>query len=207
MTPHAVTKVDAHTLGDDVQAVATAVVLVSLGLSLLNSAGLVTGGTSGLGLLLSYATGLPLGLAIFFVNLPFYVLAWKALGAWFTAKTLIAVSTLSVAVEVLRHVVSVRADPLYAAVAGGVLIGVGLLVMFRHKASFGGINILALYLQRRRGWAPGALQLVVDVAILATALLLIEPARVAWSLLGAAALNAVLIWNHRPGRYLSTPEA
>lgn len=128
------------------------------------------------------------------------------MGPRFTAKTLAAVSSLSVGVGLLGHVVTVRAEPLYAAIAGGVLIGTGLLVMFRHKASFGGINILALYLQRRKGWAPGKVQLVVDAAILAAALLLMDSTRVAWSLLGAVAVNAVLIWNHRPGRYLSTPE-
>jgi len=203
----AATQTHPHTIADDVQAVATAVIFVSLGLSLLNSAGLVTGGTPGLGFLLSYATGLPLGIALFLVNLPFYVLAWKGMGARFTATTLAAVSSLSVGVELLRHVVAVRAEPIYAAVAGGVLIGTGLLVMFRHKASFGGINILALYLQRRFGWAPGKVQLAIDAAILALALLLMDSTRVAWSLLGALAVNAVLIWNHRPGRYLSTPQA
>ena len=206
MTTSVATRDPRHTVADDVQAVATAVILVSLGLSLLNSAGLVTGGAPGLGFLLSYSTGLPLGLALFLVNLPFYMLAWKGMGVRFTAKTLAAVSSLSVGVELLRHVVTVRAEPMYAAVAGGVLIGTGLLVMFRHKASFGGINILALYLQRTKGWAPGKVQLAIDAAILASALFLIDPTRVAWSLLGTVAVNAVLIWNHRPGRYLSTPE-
>jgi uncharacterized membrane-anchored protein YitT (DUF2179 family) len=194
MTPAAAAPAHPHTVADDVQAVGTAVILVSLGLSLLNSAGLTTGGTPGLAFVLSYATGLPLGVA------------WKGMGPRFTAKTLAAVSSLSVGVGLLGHVVTVRAEPLYAAIAGGVLIGTGLLVMFRHKASFGGINILALYLQRRKGWAPGKVQLVVDAAILAAALLLMDSTRVAWSLLGAVAVNAVLIWNHRPGRYLSTPE-
>jgi uncharacterized membrane-anchored protein YitT (DUF2179 family) len=206
MTPAAAAPAHPHTVADDVQAVGTAVILVSLGLSLLNSAGLITGGTPGLAFLLSYATGLPLGVALFLVKLPFYGLAWKGMGPRFTAKTLAAVSSLSVGVGLLGHVVTVRAEPLYAAIAGGVLIGTGLLVMFRHKASFGGINILALYLQRRKGWAPGKVQLVVDAAILAAALLLMDSTRVAWSLLGAVAVNAVLIWNHRPGRYLSTPE-
>lgn len=59
------------------------------------------------------------------------------MGVRFTAETLAAVSSLSVGVELLGHVVTVRAEPMYAAVAGGVLIGTGLLVMFRHKASFG----------------------------------------------------------------------
>ena len=101
---------------------------------------------------------------------------------------------------------SVRAvDAPYAAVAGGVLIGLGLLVLFRHGASFGGVNTLALFLHRRRGWSVGAVQMAVDVAILAGAFALIEPRRVAWSLLGAVVVNAVLLANHRPGRYRTSP--
>jgi uncharacterized membrane-anchored protein YitT (DUF2179 family) len=187
---------------DDAQAVGTAVVMASLGLALLNSAGLMTGGTPGLGFLLSYATGVPLGAALFLVNLPFYILGWRGLGARFTLKTLGAVSALSLGVEVVRQVVVVRTPPVYAALVGGVLIGTGLLVMFRHKASFGGINILALFLQKRLGWPAGKVQMVVDLAILTGALFIMDIQRVGWSVLGSLAVNAVLVWNHRPGRYL-----
>jgi uncharacterized membrane-anchored protein YitT (DUF2179 family) len=187
---------------DDAQAVGTAVVMASLGLALLNSAGLMTGGTPGLGFLMSYATGMPLGAALFLVNLPFYVLGWRGLGVPFTLKTLGAVSALSLGVEVVRQVVVVHTPPVYAALAGGVLIGTGLLVMFRHKASFGGINILALFLQKRLGWPAGKVQMVVDLAILAGALFIMDIQRVGWSVLGSLAVNAVLVWNHRPGRYL-----
>jgi uncharacterized membrane-anchored protein YitT (DUF2179 family) len=191
-----------HSLLDDAQAVGTAVVMASLGLALLNSAGLMTGGTPGLGFLLSYATGVPLGAALFLVNLPFYILGWRGLGARFTLKTLGAVSALSLGVEVVRQVVVVRTPPVYAALVGGVLIGTGLLVMFRHKASFGGINILALFLQKRLGWPAGKVQMVVDLAILTGALFIMDIQRVGWSVLGSLAVNAVLVWNHRPGRYL-----
>ena len=190
-----------HSALDDLQAGATAVILVSLGLALLNSAGLMTGGTPGLGFLLSYASGLPLGLSLFLVNLPFYLLAWKGMGARFTLKTLTAVTGLSLGVEVVRQVAALQASPVYAAVAGGVLVGTGLLVMFRHQASFGGISILALYLQRQVGWSPGKVQMAVDIAILTAAFGVMDSARVAWSLVGALAVNAVLVWNHRPGRY------
>lgn len=191
-----------HTPLDDAQAVGTAVVLVSLGLSLLACAGLLTGGTPGLAFLLCYATGLPLGLALFLVNLPFYVLAWRGMGRRFTLRTLGAVTALSVAVEIVHRMLSVRAvDAPYAAVAGGVLIGAGLLVLFRHGASFGGVNALALLLHRRWGWPVGAVQLAVDGAILAGAFAVVDPRRVLWSLVGAVAVNAVLMANHRPGRY------
>lgn len=191
-----------HSAFDDVQAGATAVILVSLGLALLGSAGLMTGGTPGLGFLLSYASGLPLGLALFLVNLPFYVLAWKGIGARFTLRTLAAVTGLSFGVEAVRQAAAVQAAPVYAAIAGGVLVGTGLLVMLRHHASFGGIGILAFYLQKRLGWSPGKVQMAVDMAILAAAFGVIDTARVAWSVVGALAVNAVLVWNHRPGRYL-----
>lgn len=206
-TPSVAPRADApggapHTVADDLQAGATAVILVSLGLALLNSAGLVTGGAPGLGFLLSYVTGLPLGAALFLVNLPFYLLGWRGMGLRFTLKTLAAVTGLSLGVEAVRLVLAVQASPPYAALAGGVLIGTGLLVMFRHQASFGGINILALYLQRRLGWPAGKVQMAVDLGILVGAFFVLDAGRVGWSVLGSMAMNAVLIWNHRPGRYL-----
>lgn len=196
-----------HTLFDDIQGGATSVVLVSLGLALLGSSGLMTGGTPGLGFLLSYSTGLPLGVALFLVNMPFYLLAWRGMGWRFTLKTAAAVTALSLAVEVVRQALTLHAPPVYAALAGGTLIGTGLLVMFRHQASFGGLNVLALYLSRRFGWSVGKTQLTMDMMIFLCALLVLDARRVLWSALGAVAVNAVLVWNHKPGRYRVAPDA
>ena len=186
---------------DDLQAFATAVLLVSLGLALLAGAGLLTGGTPGLAFLLSYTTGLPLGVALMLVNAPFYLLSWRELGPRFTLRTLAAVAALSAGVEAVPRLFSVsHVQPLYAAVAGGTLIGVGLLVLFRHRASLGGINVLALALQRRRGWRAGVVQMAVDASILAAAFAVVAPRQVAWSILGSLMVNGVLVCNHRPGR-------
>lgn len=185
---------------DDLQAFATAILLVSLGLSLLAGAGLLTGGTPGLAFLLSYATGLPLGAALMLVNAPFYLLSWRELGPRFTLRTLAAVAALSAGVEAVPRLFTVsHVQPLYAAVAGGTLIGVGLLVLFRHRASLGGINVLALALNRRRGWRAGAVQMAVDATILLGAFAVVAPQRVGWSILGSLMVNGVLLCNHRPG--------
>jgi uncharacterized membrane-anchored protein YitT (DUF2179 family) len=85
---------------------------------------------------------------------------------------------------------------------GGFLIGAGLLMLFRHHASLGGLNVLVLWLQQRRGVRAGAVQMAIDCAIVALALTMVEPSRVALSVLGAVALNLVVAVNHRPGRYL-----
>jgi uncharacterized membrane-anchored protein YitT (DUF2179 family) len=191
-----------HSRVDDAQAVATSVVLTSLGLALLHAAGLTTGGAPGLALLLSEAAGWPLGVSLFVVNIPFYGLAWKELGVRFTVKSVVCVSALSIGVEIVHRALGLSmVEPGYAAIAGGILIGTGLLVLFRHGASLGGINVLALCLQRRFGWSPGKFQLSADAMIFAASVAVLEPGCLAWSLLGAVAVNAVLIWNHRPGRY------
>jgi uncharacterized membrane-anchored protein YitT (DUF2179 family) len=93
-------------------------------------------------------------------------------------------------------------EPLYAALAGGSLMGLGLLALFRHRTGLGGINILALYLQERHGIRAGWFQLAVDGAILVAAFLLLPPSRVVVSLAGTAVLNLILAVNHKPGRYL-----
>ena len=83
-----------------------------------------------------------------------------------------------------------------------VVIGTGMLMLFRHHASLGGLNVLVLWLQRRFGWPAGRVQLGIDCAVVATALVVTDVERVAYSVLGALALNLVLAFNHKPGRYL-----
>ena len=81
-------------------------------------------------------------------------------------------------------------------------MGLGLLMLFRHRASLGGVNILALYLQERFGLRAGAVQMGVDAAIVLASIFVVAPEKVALSVLGAVALNMVLAINHRAGRYM-----
>jgi uncharacterized membrane-anchored protein YitT (DUF2179 family) len=68
-----------HSLLDDAQALLTATLFISLGITLYKQTGLLTGGTAGLAFLVHYATGTGLGLLFFLINLPFYGLAWFAM--------------------------------------------------------------------------------------------------------------------------------
>jgi uncharacterized membrane-anchored protein YitT (DUF2179 family) len=193
----------AHTLFEDAQAIVTGALVVAFGLTLLKHAGLLTGGTAGLAFLIHYATGWNFGAVFFAVNLPFYGLAMRTLGPTFTLKTLAAVATLSLLVDLLPRWVSFGAlDPVFAASMGGALVGIGLLILFRHKASLGGINVLALYLQEKHGLRAGAVQMALDCAIVVGAFAIVEPRLIALSILGALALNLVVAINHKPGRYL-----
>jgi uncharacterized membrane-anchored protein YitT (DUF2179 family) len=192
-----------HSLFEDVQALLTATLFVALGIGMYQHAGLLTGGTAGIAFVIHYATDWRFGAVFFVVNLPFVALALRTMGATFTLKSFLAVALLSFFSEFLPQ--AIRFDwlqPLFAAVMGGFLIGVGLLMLFRHHASLGGINVLVLWLQQRFGWRAGLMQMVIDCLIVIAALLTVDVERVLISIVGAIALNLVVAVNHRPGRYL-----
>jgi uncharacterized membrane-anchored protein YitT (DUF2179 family) len=192
-----------HTPQEDSAAIATAVLLIGLGVALFQQAGLLTGGITGLAFVLHYATGLSLGLWLFVLNLPFYWLALRKLGWAFTIKTFCAVGALSLLTELQAHWFTFdHLHPAYAAITAGVLVGVGMLILFRHRCSLGGFGIAALYVQERYGWRAGHVLMALDCLILASAFVLLEPDRALWSVLAAVVLNQVLSMNHRPGRYV-----
>lgn len=195
-----------HRLYEDLQALLTGTLVAALGVVLLQQGGLVSGGTVGLALLLHYASGTDLGLALLLVNAPFYALACLRMGREFTLKTLACVALLSFFVWLLPQGIAFsRLAPPVAAVLGGLLAGIGILVLFRHHASLGGFNVLVLYLQQRFGWAPGKVQMGLDaVIVLAGGAFATGAAGLAASVLAVVVLNGVLAFNHRPGRYLGT---
>lgn len=201
----AVSRTLRHSHFEDAQALLTGTLFAALGVALFKQAGLLSGGTVGIAFLLHYAFGWSFGLLFFLINLPFYVLAWRRMGPAFTVKSLLSVALLAGLAEALPGWLSIsQLNPAFGAVGGGLLVGAGLIMLFRHKASLGGLNVLVLWLQETRGWRAGYLQAGLDTAILLAALPLVPLDRIGLSLLGMAAVNAALAINHRPGRYVAT---
>jgi uncharacterized membrane-anchored protein YitT (DUF2179 family) len=190
-------------LHDDAQGLLTGTLFAALGVLLMQHAGLVPGGTVGIALLLHYATGVELGLALFVINIPFYALAWLRLGRAFTLRTALAVSLLSLLSWWLPRAITLQhVDGALAAVLGGLLCGAGMLFLFRHGASLGGLNVLVLRLHDRFGWSTGKVQMAIDALIvLAGAAVTADLRRLGLSVLAVVAMNLVLVFNHRKGRY------
>lgn len=192
----------AHTRLEDGYALVIGCAMIVQGLVCLRAAGLVTGGVAGIALLLSYLIHQPPGLLFTALNLPFFVLAWRVMGPGFTAKTMLAnvgVLGFSLAAPFVLRIAAI--DPLFAALFGGTVIGMGILSLARHQAGVGGTGVVTLWLQRRRGWNAGATQIAIDACVLLISATVVEPGRLFLSALSAAAMSAVLIVFHRPGRY------
>lgn len=192
-----------HRWFEDLAAIVLGTTLMGIGVTLYSSVQLVAGSTAGLALLLDYVTGYGFGPLFFAINLPFYVLALLRMGWPFTLRTIGAVALVSLLSGLVPQWLDIaRVEPVFAALAGGALMGLGILLLFRHRASVGGINILALFLQERFGIRAGYFQLGVDAVILVAAFFVVPADRVLLSLLGAAVLNLIIAMNHRPGRYV-----
>ncbi|MTH36049.1 YitT family protein [Paracoccus limosus] len=188
---------------DDIQGIFIGLTSAALSLVILNSAGLITGQAAGIARIIAHFSGLSFGSAFFLANLPFYAFGARALGPGFALRSFACVTALSLLVSYLPGLMHFdRLQPGIAAVAFGVLCGLGLLAVVRHGASLGGISMMAVAIQSR--WPhlrAGYVQLACDLVIFACASLIMERRAWLWSLLGAVILNLVLAWNHVPGRY------
>jgi uncharacterized membrane-anchored protein YitT (DUF2179 family) len=192
-----------HSRFEDAVGIVTGAFLASLGLFALAAGGVTTGGTAGLALLLARTVGWSFSLLFVVVSLPFVVLAVRGKGWAFTARSAVAVALVSSFSALQPHLLGVAAiGPLYAAVVGNLLAGIGILVVFRHRSSLGGFNVVALLCQERLGWRAGYVQMALDVAVvLAFAAVSHDLALTLASAVGAVLLNLVIAMNHRPGRY------
>lgn len=193
-----------HSLADDAQGLIFGTLMCALGLQFLTHSGLITGQTAGLALVISYASGWGFGAVFFVINLPFYWFGYRRIGLRFTLKSLISVALLSVFAQVMPRYLSFDTlHPLLAGILFGFVTGAGLLALFRHGSSLGGIGIVALMIQDRSGFRAGWTQMIFDLVLFALALLWIPADRVLWSLPGVVILNLVLAINHRRDRYIA----
>ncbi len=191
-----------HTLLEDAYGLAIGIIFVVIGVVFLRSAGLVTGGIAGIALLLSYVLPWTVGDIFTTVNIPFFIFAYFAMGKRFAIKSAIASFGVTIVLGLMPQALTIAAiNPLFSALAGGTLCGMGVLALARHGAGVGGTGIVTLWIYRRHGINAGYGQAAIDcVIMLASASVIVLPL-VAWSVLSALALSGMVVAWHRPGRY------
>ncbi|GAC86756.1 hypothetical protein Gbth_001_039 [Gluconobacter thailandicus F149-1 = NBRC 100600] len=192
-----------HSHAEDVYAFLIGCSLIVMGLMCLHKAGLVTGGVAGIALLLSYLVPLTPGNLFTLINIPFLLFAIRAMGPQFALKTTIASFGITAFASVLPSVMNLSyVEPLFAALFGGTVIGMGILSLARHQAGVGGTGVMTLWLQKSRGINAGRVQIMIDAAIVATSAFFLPWEKALLSALSALAMSSVLMVFHRPGRYI-----
>ncbi|EKO3443409.1 YitT family protein [Vibrio fluvialis] len=194
-----------HTRKEDWIAILTGTFLVAQGVFFLQAGQLLTGGTAGLALLMTHFLPWSFGWLYFIANCPFYLLAWKRFGRHFAVNTAISGALVALFTDHLSMFITFdNISEVYCALSGGLLMGLGMLILFRHRASLGGFNVLCLFIQDKFGISVGKSQMAIDCLILLVSFFFVSPWIILLSIFGAIALNLVLAMNHKPTRYTVT---
>lgn len=111
--------------------------------------GLVTGGVSGIAIIVKSYTGIPLWVTNTVLNLPLFAVSWKLQGFRFIKRTAVATAALSLSLYILPEMPVVTGDMFLAGFFGGIVSGAGTGLVFLMQATTGGTDMLAALLQRR----------------------------------------------------------
>jgi len=130
---------------------------------------IVTGGTSGMAILLHYLFALPTGLLMIAVNAPLLLIGAKYLGRHFTIRTIVAIGLSSFLIDFFTEVLHVNAlthNVTLASLFGGAIIGVGLGLILSGNASAGGSTILAKIVASKTAIKASTVILCIDIFII-----------------------------------------
>lgn len=128
----------------------------------------IDGGATGISLLLTELTSIPLWALLVIINIPFVILAYNIMGKQFAVKTALAISLLAVCIATI-HFQEVTHDKLLVAVFGGFFLGAGIGLSVRGGAVIDGTEVLAIFLSRKLGTTLGDIIIGINIIIFSAA--------------------------------------
>ena len=132
--------------------------------------GFISGGISGLSLLIYYWTGLlSPGILYFLLNVPIFILGWRYVSRRFFGYSLFGMAALTFSIDWIHLQISVQ-DPMLAALAGGFLIGAGSGIILHSLGSAGGNDIIAVILNQRFNVRIGTFYFIFNIGLFAFSL-------------------------------------
>ncbi|KPU27318.1 hypothetical protein TR13x_05750 [Caloranaerobacter sp. TR13] len=131
---------------------------------------LLSGGVGGIAIMIHFLTDLPIGLIIFLINVPIFIIGSRIIDKRFTTYSFISMLTLSFLLELTRGIdqLIMMDDILLAAIFGGVLNGLGMGLMFRNRTSQGGLDIIAAIFKKKYNINIGTGLMGVNTIIIAS---------------------------------------
>ncbi len=129
----------------------------------------IDGGITGISIISSFLTNLPLGGFIFLLNLPFLIVGYKQIGKSFVFSTLFSITVLSIFVSILHPIPGLTQDILLASVFGGIILGIGVGLVVRYGGSLDGTEIIAIVISRKSAFSVGEIIMFTNLFILSSA--------------------------------------
>ena len=130
---------------------------------------IIPGGVYGISIVLHYLFGTPVGLMALVFDIPLTIVGIKILGPRFGFKTVLGFSLTAIFTDTLTYFWGseplVKGDALLSSIFGGVLLGVGIGLIFKAKATSGGSDIVAMMINKYTKIPLGLLMIYVDSCI------------------------------------------
>lgn len=137
---------------------------------------LAEGGFTGISLLLYYLLGWSPGIVIFILNIPLLFLGYHVFGKRTFVYTIIGIGALSLFLELTKGLpawLGPPEDTLLCTLYTGVLVGIGLGLIFRVGGTTGGVDIIARLVNKYYGWSIGRTMLLFDFAVILSSIIII----------------------------------
>jgi len=129
----------------------------------------VPGGVSGLAIIINFLTKLPVGSLMLVLNIPVFVVGYKIMGRKSTMRSLVGLLVSAAFIDFFNEVIglpSATDNKVLAAIYGGIMLGIGLGLVFRGRASTGGSDIIGQILNRHLGLSIGMSIMLIDFFII-----------------------------------------
>lgn len=151
----------------------------------------IDGGATGISLLVTEVTSIPLWILIVLVNIPFLFLGYRVLGKQFTIKAILAILGLALALVFIQFP-EVTQDKLLVAVFGGFFLGAGIGLSIRGGSVLDGTEVLAIFLSRKLGVKIGDVIILINILIFLAAAYLLSIEAALYSMLTYLAASRTL---------------
>jgi uncharacterized membrane-anchored protein YitT (DUF2179 family) len=129
----------------------------------------IDGGITGISIMLAHLTGLPLGIFIFILNLPFFYIGRKQIGKTFAISTVFGIVVLSFFTSIFYPIPAFTDDILLATIFGGMILGAGVGLVIRYGGALDGTEILAILINKKIPFSVGQIIMFFNIFILGAA--------------------------------------
>ncbi|MGN0941884.1 MAG: YitT family protein [Selenomonadaceae bacterium] len=138
---------------------------------------LLSGGLTGIGIIIYYLTGLPVGIQVLIYNVPLFIWAYKVMGKEYIASTIFGTVMFSVCVDVTQFLRDYQPvdDPMLAAIFGGVFVGTGYGIVFRSNGTTGGLDIASAIIKKYYSINMGMMNFMFNCVIMAASMFIFGP--------------------------------
>ena len=156
---------------------------------------IVSGGISGISMILNHFTHWPVGMMVIAMNVPLFLIAWRHFGLDYLVGSLVGTAVSSLFVDLFASTgIVATTDPMLGSIIGGVIKGAGMGIIYYVGASTGGIDIVAKMLRQKYQQINfGTIVLILDVMIVVVyALVLNQYESAMYSLIGMYVVSKVV---------------